>query len=106
MYSCDCISCRREAVRSNCEREPLASIQIQRFGFRGYHEIDTAVVKLVNHVDETPRSIVLQRPHHWHVGNHYRMEVLRDLDVIIGRTWRVTELGECEPGDAIIPHDH
>src|SRR5690606_33525959 len=83
------------------EFQSPAGVQILDRRLRRHDQLHTAIIELVDQVDETPRQVIRGRTHAFDVAEQYRVVFARNLDVIILRTRPVTQRAKLEPGDII-----
>ena len=105
-YSADCISIRREAVRSNAPRRRSPRVQQRRRRGGAADQVDVAVVQLVDQGHEAARGIVVARVQARDAAEQHGVELARDLDVVAGRARAFAQRGEVEPGHALAARAH
>src|SRR5690554_118386 len=84
------------------ELESSTGIQLLRRHFGRHQQLDTTIIKLIDHIDEPTNLVILRRPHARHIGHQYGMKLTRQLNVVILATWTIAQLTEFEPHDIIV----
>src|SRR5262249_61510850 len=82
------------------EADALATIQLGGWRRCRDDEIDVPVIKLIHERNEPARLIFMQRIEHGYVGNHHRLVLPCNLDVILLAARARTHGHEVEPDDA------
>src|SRR5690606_10360728 len=69
--------------------QALAGVQPRGRRIRAAHQVDVAVVELVDQGDEAARGVVAARVHHRDPAQQHGVELARDLDVVDRKSTRL-----------------
>src|SRR3984885_12264344 len=79
------------------EPQPFAAIQRVRRRRRRYHELDAAIVELIDRRDEAARGVLVGFGEGGNVRNEDRVIQARELDVVVLAARPLEKIAELEP---------
>src|SRR5579863_4550482 len=79
------------------EPQPIATIQRVRRRCRRYHELDAAIVELIDRRDEAARGVLVEFGEWGNIRNEDRVTQACELDVVVLAARPFEKCGELEP---------
>src|SRR5580704_14164333 len=81
------------------ELQAFAVIELRRRGGSRHHDLDAAVVELIDEHDEAARRVLIRRRELRYVGDEQGAVEPRELDVVVLTARALAQLAAVEPGD-------